>query len=64
MTPSGKLVDANGKAISNQVIHLKAQATAAGTTFDRPMNDTKTDGSGTLANSGYVTFSGIPSFVT
>jgi hypothetical protein len=65
MTVKGRLVDANGKGIPSQVIHLNAQATAMGTTVNRPQPDAKTDASGNYGGTGPVDIGGqnVPSAV-
>lgn len=64
MTVTGQLVDANGQGIPDQVIHVKAQVTAMGTTVDRPQNDQTTDAAGNFGGTATVPSSGVPSTVT
>jgi len=61
----GQLVDANGKGIPNQVIHINSQATAMGTTVNRPQRNSNTDASGNYGGTGLVDISGqkVPSSV-
>jgi hypothetical protein len=65
VTVKGQLVDANGKGISNQVIHINSQATAMGTTVNRPQRNANTDASGNYGGTGIVDTSGekVPSSV-
>jgi hypothetical protein len=65
MTVKGRLTDANGNGIPNQVIHLNALCTAMGTTVNRPQRDAHTDASGNYGGTGPVDISGqnVPSTV-
>lgn len=65
VTVKGQLADANGNGIPNQVVHINSQATAMGTTVNRPPRDATTDASGNYGGTGLVDVSGqkIPSSV-
>lgn len=63
ITLKGRLADANGKGIPNQVIHINSQAKAMGITRNG-QNNTKTDASGNFGGTKTVQFSGVPSSVT
>jgi hypothetical protein len=56
VTGSGRLVDANGKGIPNQVIHFNYQSAAFS-----GQRDTQTDASGNYGQTMTVPSSGIPS---
>jgi hypothetical protein len=63
VTGSGRLVDANGEGIPNQVIYIKWQVSIKGRTFNGK-NDTQTDASGNFGQTITVPSSGIPSSIT
>jgi hypothetical protein len=58
VTGSGKLVDANGKGIPNQVIHIQYQVTASSQTF-KGQSDAKTDASGNFGETMTVPSLGV-----
>jgi hypothetical protein len=59
VTASGRLADANGKGIPNQVIHIKWQTSAMGQTFSG-QNNTKTDASGNFGGTMNVPSTSAP----
>lgn len=61
-TGSGRLVDANGKGIPNQVIHLNWQVTTTSLKLNGK-NDTQTDASGNYGQTVSVPSSGIPASI-
>ena len=58
VTGSGKLVDANGKGIPNQAIHIQWQVTASSQTF-KGQSDAKTDASGNFGEAMTVPSVGV-----